>query len=842
MATISIADNDARVQYTQAATANTTQLTIDFPFFGLDDINVIVTSSAGVDTTLTRGTGTGTFAVTGVSVDDGFSGGHVTVGDTYASGTKFTIFRDIAVVRTTDFPTSGPFNVSALNTELDKIFAIEQELETKVGRTMKLADSDTAASLTLPNLDTRKGTTLAFNETSGLPEVGPTIASVGTVSSNVANINTVAGISANVTTVAGINANVTTVAGISSSVTTVAGIQSDVTAVASDATDIGTVSTNIANVNTVAGDIANVNSVAGNATNINAVASNSTNINAVANNQTNINAVNTNASNINTVAGNNANVTTVAGISANVTTVAGISSNVTTVAGDSTDIGTLAAISSDISSLANALGASTTYTVTVAQSGGINVFYIDGVANPTLTLDRGNTYIFDQSDSSNTGHPLRFKDSSGNSYTTGVTVSSANPGSTGATVTIDVDNTAPSSLRYYCTVHGNGMGNTITVVNSNLALVASNITSVNSVASNATNINTAATNISNINTAATSISAINSFNDIFSAGSSAPNSPSEGDLWYDTSNSQLKVYVSGTFQIAGAYLQGLTTTHIFTATSNQTTFTTDDASNTMNIVANGNTLVFLNGIRLAEGSSSSNDYYINGNNVILNSGAAAGDVLYVEVFTKISLTQETSLNALVTQATTAKNNAATSETNAGNSATAAATSETNASNSATSAASSATTATSQASAASTSASNAATSETNAANSASAAASSASQAAASAGGGTLKITSNDTTADVLANKLVAGTGITASTLNAGGNEDLNLALSMTESNATATANQTTFNVTYTAGYIQVFMNGIKLIGGGSDFTASNGTTVVLASGAAAGDILEFVVFG
>ena len=41
MATISIADNDARKQYTQAATANSTQLTIDFPFFSLDDINVI---------------------------------------------------------------------------------------------------------------------------------------------------------------------------------------------------------------------------------------------------------------------------------------------------------------------------------------------------------------------------------------------------------------------------------------------------------------------------------------------------------------------------------------------------------------------------------------------------------------------------------------------------------------------------------------------------------------------------------------------------------------------------------------------------------------------------------
>ncbi len=104
MATISIADNDARVQYTQAVTANTTQLTIDFPFFDLDDINVIVTSAAGVDTTLSRGTGTGTFAVTGTSVDDGFSGGYITLGDTYSdASTTYTIFRDIPVARTTDF-------------------------------------------------------------------------------------------------------------------------------------------------------------------------------------------------------------------------------------------------------------------------------------------------------------------------------------------------------------------------------------------------------------------------------------------------------------------------------------------------------------------------------------------------------------------------------------------------------------------------------------------------------------------------------------------------------------------------------------------------------------------
>ena len=245
MATISIADNDARVQYTQAVTAGTTQLTIDFPFFDNDDINVIVTSAAGLDTTLSRGTGTGTFAVVGTSVDDGFSGGYITLGDTYSNtATKFTIFRDITVERTTDFPTSGPFNISSLNTELDKIFAIEQELETKLGRTMKLADSDTAASLTLPNVDTRKGTVLAFNATSGLPEAGP----------NISNLTTIAAISADIQTLADIEDGtvatdaISDLAAIASDVSSVHSIKANVTTVATNINDIGTVVTNITDI------------------------------------------------------------------------------------------------------------------------------------------------------------------------------------------------------------------------------------------------------------------------------------------------------------------------------------------------------------------------------------------------------------------------------------------------------------------------------------------------------------------------------------------------------------------------------------------------------------------
>jgi hypothetical protein len=102
------------------------------------------------------------------------------------------------------------------------------------------------------------------------------------------------------------------------------------------------------------------------------------------------------------------------------------------------------------------------YTITVANDGLNNVYYISGVPKPQLVLSRGNIYTFDLSDSSNTGHPLAFKDLLGNNYTTGVTTTGT-PGTPGANVRIEIDATTPSGLRYYCTVHGEVMGNTIEV-------------------------------------------------------------------------------------------------------------------------------------------------------------------------------------------------------------------------------------------------------------------------------------------------------------------------------------------------------------------------------------------
>jgi len=109
----------------------------------------------------------------------------------------------------------------------------------------------------------------------------------------------------------------------------------------------------------------------------------------------------------------------------------------------------------------------TTYTTTVATGtnsyGTGNKFYIDGSVSPTLNLTEGQTYKFDQSDSSNSTHPLRFSTTAngthagGSEYTTGVTTNGT-PGSSGAYTQITVASGAPT-LYYYCTNHS-GMGGT----------------------------------------------------------------------------------------------------------------------------------------------------------------------------------------------------------------------------------------------------------------------------------------------------------------------------------------------------------------------------------------------
>ena len=215
-------------------------------------------------------------------------------------------------------------------------------------------------------------------------------------------------------------------------------------------------------------------------------------------------------------------------------------------------------------------------------------------------------------------------------------------------------------------------------------------------------------------------------------------------------------------------------------------------------------------------------------------------------------TSATSAATSATTATTQVGLATTQATNASNSATAASTSETNASNSATAAA---------------------TSETNAGNSATAAATSATNAANSLASMGSNVTQAQTAATNAANSFDAfddrylGEKSSAPTVDNDGNTLITGALYFNSTSDTmfvrtsggswtqagsavngttnrqsyiATAGQTSFSATYDVGYIDVYLNGIKL--SSSDFTASNGSSFVLGSAAAAGDQVDSIAYG
>ena len=204
-----------------------------------------------------------------------------------------TIIGGRELSRTTDFVTAGDLLASSLNEQLDSNVIMTQQLDEKLNRGLYVNPGDVYTDLELPLKDARKGTILAFNETTGDPEPGPVISEFDTVSAIAADIKTLAEIQdgtvatdaitnvntirANVTTVSGISGNVTSVANISANVTTVAGISGNVTTVAGDATEIAAVAGNSTNINTVAGQTTNLQNVTDNLAAIQNASTNATN-------------------------------------------------------------------------------------------------------------------------------------------------------------------------------------------------------------------------------------------------------------------------------------------------------------------------------------------------------------------------------------------------------------------------------------------------------------------------------------------------------------------------------------------------------------------------------------
>ena len=116
-----------------------------------------------------------------------------------------------------------------------------------------------------------------------------------------------------------------------------------------------------------------------------------------------------------------------------------------------------------------------TFAITVYNdgSGGGNNYYANGQKQSLYTaLHKGFTYKFDQSNSSNSGHPLRFSTTQdGSEYTDGVTIVGT-PGNAGAYTQIVVASNAPSTLYVKCSNHS-GMGFAIAVeANVNLLMTS----------------------------------------------------------------------------------------------------------------------------------------------------------------------------------------------------------------------------------------------------------------------------------------------------------------------------------------------------------------------------------
>ena len=411
--------------------ASATTFAYNFKILDQSHLEVIKTNASGVDTTLSITTH---YTVSGVGNDTG-SITYPVSGAALAADEKITIRRKQNFLQSTDLQNQGGFFAEVHETAFDKQTQFALQNQEELARTLRGPVTDpTSSNMTLPNKDTRKGTVLGFNATSGDPEAGPKIADVSTLASITADIATLADIEDGTDATDAIQ----TVAGIASNVSTVAGISSNVTAVAGNASNINAVAGNATNINAVAADATDIGVVAGKATEIGRLGTSDAvadmallgtsdvvadmailgtsdvvadmAILATTDVVADMNTLATSdiVSDLNTLASSaivddlnilatSANVTNMAtlgasGVVGNVATVSGIASNVSTVSGISSNITTVAGAASAVSTVASAIANVNT---TASNIAGVNSFaerYRVASSAPSSDLDEGDLY------------------------------------------------------------------------------------------------------------------------------------------------------------------------------------------------------------------------------------------------------------------------------------------------------------------------------------------------------------------------------------------------------------------------------------------------------------------
>ena len=167
---------------------------------------------------------------------------------------------------------------------------------------------------------------------------------------------------------------------------------------------------------------------------------------------------------------------------------------------------------------------------------------------------------------------------------------------------------------------------TVAGISSNVTSVAGNSSNINTVAGSISNVNTAATNIASINNASANISSVNNFGDTYQVASSNPstdgggNALAEGDLYFNTTANELKVYNGGSWQ------GGVTASGNFAATTGNT-FTGDN--------------VYQDNAKLKLGTGSDLEIFHNGSNSIINDAGTGNLQVQTGGSTKLEITSTT---------------------------------------------------------------------------------------------------------------------------------------------------------------------------------------------------------
>jgi len=163
---------------------------------------------------------------------------------------------------------------------------------------------------------------------------------------------------------------------------------------------------------------------------------------------------------------------------------------------------------------------------------------------------------------------------------------------------------------------------------NNISTVAGLSSSISTLAS-MSGLSTLAGSATAVTTVANNLTAVNNFADVYRIASSAPTSSlNAGDLYFDTTADELKVYKSGGWAAAGSTVNGTSNRFEYTATANQTTFTGADSNSKTLAYDAGFIDVYLNGVKLAN-----SDYTAtSGSSIILGSGAAVNDILMIVAY------------------------------------------------------------------------------------------------------------------------------------------------------------------------------------------------------------------